>query len=191
MITTLSNIATIHSGIYTQPKLNGEVYYIQARHFDNDLRFNFNTSPELELDKKTEKHLLRPGDVLVAAKGIDAFAVEYKGIVKPAVASSIFLIIRLMDKEVVLPGYLSWYINQPKTKLYLQTSSKGTSLQSITKADLEKIEIPIPPVKTQELILQIHGLSLKDKELKNKIQILKEQLIQTQLYQTITQENGK
>lgn len=176
MKTKLSNIAKVHSGIYAKPELEGNVYYVQARHFDHQHQFNKNVKPDLKADGKIERHFLQPGDVLVAAKGNDHFAVEYKGIIKPAVASSMFIVIKPKSNSV-LPSFITWFINQKKTQNVLADVSKGTALPSITNSDLGNIEIPVPTIEKQKLILQIYDLYLKENEILNQIHSLREQQI--------------
>lgn len=180
----LSDIAIIQSGIYAKPELEGEVYYVQARHFDRQHQFNTAVKPDLKADGKIERHFLQPGDLLVAAKGYDHFAVEYKGIIKPAVASSMFIVVKLQDKKV-LPAFLTWHINNLQTQKLLSDAAKGTALPSITNSDLGDLEIPIPSIEKQKLILQIHDLHVQENKLKEQINSLREKQIQQQIINAI------
>lgn len=180
----LKHIANIQSGIYAKPELDGEVYYIQARHFNRVHQFNTAVKPDLRADAKIEKHFLQMGDILVAAKGYDHFAVEYEGIIKPAVASSMFIVIRLQEKNI-LPAFLSWFINLHQTQKILLDSAKGTSLPSITISALADLEIPIPTIEKQNLILQIHELYQKEIILNEKLFSLHEKQIQQQILNAI------
>ena len=180
----LSDIAKIQSGIYAKPELAGEVYYVQARHFDRHHQFNTSVKPDLKADGKIDKHFLQAGDLLVAAKGSDHFAVEYKGIIKPAVASSMFMVVKIQDKRI-LPTFLAWFINHPQTQNLLTGSAKGTSLPSITNTDLGSLEIPVPSIEKQKLILQIHELHLRENRLKEQINGLREKQIQQQIISAI------
>ncbi len=180
----LSDIATIQSGVYAKPELEGEVYYLQARHFDRQRQFNPTVKPDLKGDRKIEKHFLHPGDLLVAAKGYDHFAVEYKGIIKPAVASSMFIVVKLQDKKV-LPAFLAWHINNLHTQKLLSDAARGTALPSITNSALGNLKIPIPSIEKQKLILQIHELHVQENKLKEHINSLREKQIQQQIINAI------
>jgi restriction endonuclease S subunit len=181
----LSQLATIQSGIYAKPELQGDVYYIQARHLDDKHQFNDHVTPDLKADGKISKHFLRPGNLLVAAKGKEHYAVEYTGTIKPAVASSIFIVIRVKQKEIV-PSFLVWYLNLPSTQKFLSDSAKGTSLPVINKGDLEKLEIPVPSVEKQQLILKIHDLHQQEISLKDKIDSLKNKLMQHEIINALS-----
>lgn len=176
----LYHIANVHSGIYAKPDYQGEVYYIQARHFDSDLEFNTLVKPDLKLEGKITKHLLQKGDVLLAAKGNDNFAVQYKGLIKLAVASSMFIVIRIKDSNV-LPEYVTWYLNLQATQKYLQSASRGSALPSLTQSLVEQIEIDIPSLQKQQAVVQFQSLRKKERFLYKKLDALKEQEIQTLL----------
>lgn len=181
----LKDIAQIQTGIYAKPAKPAQVYYIQARHFDKMKEFIPSINPELKEEEKLEKHYLHVGDVLVAAKGYDNFAITCKGIIKPSVASSMFIILRIRDKKQLLPDFLRWFINHPKTRAYLKSNSKGTALPSITKKTLGDLVIPIISLKKQEKIFQVHELVLKEKQIKEKIETLNDKIIEQKLLNVI------
>jgi restriction endonuclease S subunit len=180
------DIAQIQTGIYTKPELNGEVYYIQARHFDNDRRFIHMVKPELSFEGRLEKHILHTGDVLVAAKGYEQFAVPYINIPQPAVASSMFIVLRVNKLEQILPEYLAWFINHPKTRNILSAKSKGTGLPSITKDDVGNLEILIPTVQKQKSVLKLYELFQKERQLKLHLDTLVTSKIQQQIFNAIS-----
>lgn len=180
----LSDIATVQSGIYAKPELAGEVYYVQARHFDHHHQFNTFVKPDLKADSKIEKHFLQAGDLLVAAKGSDHFAVEYKGIIKPAVASSMFMVVKLQDSKI-LPAFLTWFINNRQTQRLLSDSAQGTALPAITNSDLGNLEIPLPTIEKQKLILQIHELHLQENRLREQINELRGKQIHQQVMNSL------
>ena len=174
----ITDIAQIQTGIYEKPKLMGEVFYVQARHFDSNRNFIDTVKPDLPNEAKLQKHFLQIGDVLVAAKGYDHFAVDYKGKIKPAVASSMFIILRLFDTSKILPEFLAWFINQANTQNILGESSKGTALPSITKSDIGNLKITIPTIKKQKAILAIQALLKKEDAIRMKIKNLRALQIQ-------------
>lgn len=178
MKTQLSNIASVHSGIYAKPEYEGEVYYIQANHFNASKEFDVYVKPNLKLEGKIKTHLLQTGDILLAAKGNNNFAVLYKDIIKPAVASSTFIVIRIKDKQTALPEFVTWFLNLPSTQAFLQSSSKGSGIPSITKNIIEHLEITIPPVQKQLSIIKFHSLRKLEQSIYKQLDDLKEQQIQ-------------
>ena len=84
-----------------------------------------------------------------------------------------------------MPEYVKWFLNQPDTIQRLKSEAKGTSIPSISKKSLEKIEIPSIPLDKQNLILKIDHLRISQKELLQKIASLRDQLIQQQLNKAV------
>lgn len=182
MIRTIQDVSQIQTGIWAKPVANGEVYYVQARHFDQNREF-VHTIPELAMETSLSNHILRPGDVLIAAKGYDHFAVAYQGNMSPAVASSMFIVVR--PEKMLLPAYLAWYINHPKTQYILSSHAKGTALPSLTKKDIGNLEILIPSIRRQEIILKIEALTIQEKQIRQQIETLNETRVQQLIFNAI------
>lgn len=184
MKTKIKDIATIQTGFFAKPVSKGEVAYLQAKHFDQSGELAEKLYPDLDLDSRIEKHLLREGDVLFAAKGSKNFAAWYENDKMPAVASTSFFVVRLND-ENILPGYLTWFLNHSGTQTLLKAQARGSSIASISKVVLAELEIPIPSIQKQELILRIFKLRNKERNLKQQIENLREIEIQNLLINTI------
>jgi restriction endonuclease S subunit len=170
----LSSIASINSGVYSSTISEGEVFYIQARDFDENRQIVDNLTPALSYTENLEKHFLQQGDILMVAKGASFLAAVYDGSYTPAVASTVFLVIHINNKQQVDPQFVSWFLNQSSTQSYLLTLSRGTSISSINKKMLMEIEIPLPSTEKQQLIIELTQLQRKDKMLKRRIEELKE-----------------
>jgi len=185
--TALKHIATIQTGVFAKPIEKGEIVYLQAKHFDENGELIETLYPDLNTDNKIEKHILKKGDVLFAAKGTKNFAAWFKDKDLPAVASTSFFVIRLNAhfQNKILPEFLAWYINQPTSQRFLKMRARGTSMVSISKAVLQELEIPIPDQITQQTILKITHLRSTEKELIRKIGILREKQIQQKMINAI------
>jgi restriction endonuclease S subunit len=182
--TTLASLASIRTGIFARPEESGDLVYLQSKYFDEDGELVQELHGDLKLANVSEKHLLKPGEVLFAAKGPKNFATAFEGHNAPAVASTSFFVIHVGDGRI-LPEYLAWFINLPETKLMLKTSSQSTSIPSISKTTLEALEVPVPSVELQKRILIITTLRKKEIELKIKIEALRQTQIQHQISQLL------
>lgn len=187
MKTTLKHIATIQTGIYAQTVSSGSVVYLQAKHFNENGNFYGKVIPDLPLNNQTEKHLLNEGDIIFAAKGSKNFAAKYEGKNGICVASSTFLVIRLLEKfkSQILPEYLVWYINHPKVQEWVKAKARGSSIVSISKTDLQDMEVHIPDAVKQKQIVAIDYLTSRERDLIRQIQLLKEKNIQHRLFTAI------
>ena len=81
-----------------------------------------------------------------------------------------YIIIRT-HTEKVLPRYVSWYLNERRTRHRLNAMTQGTSIIAIRIADLLDLSIELPPLDIQEKIVKF--LELADEEIR-----LLERLIQ-------------
>lgn len=194
MKTTLGHIANIKTGIFAKPVPKGEIVYLQSKHFNENGQLHSLLHPDLKADNITEKHLLRHGDVLFAAKGTKNFAAWYESLPtgqagknQPSVASTSFFVIRLQEnfRSKILSEFLVWLINHPAAQKFLKGKAIGTSIVSISKSVLEELEISIPDIQTQKAILKISQLHNTEKSLNQQIETLREKQIQQQIINAI------
>ena len=106
----IKDTAYIQTGLFAKPSGTGELVYLQSKHFDEYGQLHALLHPDLDADGISDKHLLRDGDVLFAAKGTKNFATVFENHHEPAVASTSFFVIRPTDKNL-LPQYLAWILN--------------------------------------------------------------------------------
>ncbi len=184
MKTLIKDITHIQTGLFAKPLGEGDLIYLQVKHFDENGKLQSALHGDLLSAHVSKKHLLKNGDVLFAAKGTKNFAVVFENHNEPSVASTSFFVIRPADDKV-LPQFLAWYLNNHSTQILLKGQAIGTSIPSISKQVLEHLEISIPSIETQKTILQITKLRNKEKSLKQKIETLREKQIQQQIFNAI------
>lgn len=186
----LKHIASIQSGVFSTTVSQGEIVYLQARHFTEDGKLeNRLLRPDIKSENVSSQYYLITGDVLFAAKGSKNFAslhsdlIDNAGKKQTAVASTTFFVIRLFEnsKHIVLPEYLAWFINQPHSLAILKAKAIGTAIVSISKVALQDLEISIPDLQTQKALLEIARLRDKEKQLNIQIANLREKQIQSQI----------
>lgn len=154
---SIAQIAEIRFGFYSISKDKGDLEYFQVRQFDDLGRRTHTTADFINSDEKTENHLLKDGDVLFVGKGNRLFSWCYRQQDRPAVASSIFFVLRL-STTLVLPEYLAAILNAPQSKATFQQIGAGTNIFSIRKSELGAFQIPLPSMKQQKLIADIAQL---------------------------------
>ena len=138
MKTLVKYITNIQTGLFAKPAGIGELVYLQSKHFDEYGQLHSVLHPDLVAEGISEKHLLKNGDVLFAAKGTKNFAAVFENHNEPSVASTSFFVIRPSDKKV-LPQYLAWFLNNHTTQTLLKGQAIGTSIPSISKQVLENL----------------------------------------------------
>lgn len=182
----LQDISNLNFGYYAKPKEKGEITYLQAKHLDEMGKLQ-QVDSFLEPDEKSHSHLLQHGDILLIGKGFKNSAWVYKESFGPAVASSIFFVIR-PNQDKALPEYLSIIFNTPQTQNYFKTLGAGSSIPSIRKSELEVFTLHLPPLGLQQKIVGIKSLQDKDLELSHNIIAAKEKRNRAIIQQLIHNE---
>lgn len=183
MRVALKHIANIQTGVFAKPVKDGQIVYLQSKHFDENGILRSSLYPDLKAESVSGKHLLKNGDLIFAAKGTKNFAALFESKNKPAVASTSFFVIRLNEdfQDKVLPEYLTWYLNSASSQNYLKSHAVGSSIVSISKSVIDELEISIPDLNTQNEVLKIAHLRNEERKLKQQIDFLREKQIQQQL----------
>jgi len=81
----------------------------------------------------------------------------YRKIEQPAVASSIFFVLR-PDTRIIYPEYLTAILNAPQTKKTFLQIGSGTNIFSIRKSELGAFEVPLPNMTEQRTIAALSEL---------------------------------
>ena len=183
----LGDISTIQTGIFAKTVSKGEIVYLQSKYFNENGLLLSLLYPDLKANNITEKHLLKNGDVLFAAKGTKNFAALYESKNQPSVASTSFFVIRIKNEftNKILSEFLVCLLNHPSTQKFLKGKAIGSSIASISKSVLEELEISIPDVKTQKGILKITQLHNTEKKINQQIETLRGKQIQQQIINAI------
>ena len=147
----LSELVEIRSGYTFRSSIDsfdaGDTEVIQAK--DLGIDFSFAMRPKISFLGET-KHLLKPGDILVSARGFSK-AVLFQDKHSKAVASSSLFVLTPKSKEVN-PEYIAMFFNSTIGMKAVYELSSGAALKSITKDNLAQINIPeIPPDKERAL----------------------------------------
>ncbi|MCB0837559.1 MAG: restriction endonuclease subunit S [Bacteroidetes bacterium] len=186
----LKHLTKIQSGIFAQTGLWEDVIYLQAKYFDDNGNLSKLVKPDLKLDNRIIKYLLREGDILFAGKGTKNFAVLYRETMGPAIASTTFLVIRMENQKKLKPEFLTWWLNHPKSQLYFKTHAKGSSTPLISKKVLGELEVPVPTLKKQAIIGEVQRLWQRKEEIESRITQLEEKITQHQLFMATQKDHS-
>ena len=185
MIEKLSQLAIIQFGYYDTPSEEGGIHYLQAKHFDDAGEFTLFDESFIPLDEKSRKHILQPGDILLAGKGYRLFAWQYEGEPGPAVASTLFFVIKVKNNQQILSEYLTTFLNLPPTQTYLRQLGAGTSIPSIRKNELSELAVPLPDLTVQQKVAQIQALHQRETTLLTNLIAEKQLLVENLINQLI------
>ncbi len=97
------------------------------------------------------------GDVLLVSRGTlsGGFKAAFvTGTRFPLIASSSLHILRV-NRDDVLPEFICAYLNTPKGQQQLQRIASGSTIRTLLTKSLSLLEIPIPPIETQQAIVEL------------------------------------
>lgn len=182
----LADIAEVTSGYTFRERLDaypdGDVAVLQMKNIGPDDRVLTEDLPRIGLADLNARQLLREGDILFRARGHFHTAAVVSGNLNNAVAAAPLMLIRVSSQKV-LPEYLRWFINHPRTQATLLNLAAGTHVRTLNKAAIEGLEVPLPPLKQQRQIAEIAELGQQEKALLSRIGEQKGRLLEEILSQ--------
>lgn len=182
----LFELAEVISGVFLKSSQSGDVLYIQLLDLASE---NLETTAaRVDFVPKLDRYMIRPGDLLFAAKGASHLCQIFCHDV-PAVPSTSLYIIRPVG-DLVTAEYLCWYLNHPKVVAAVKASQMGSSTPMIHKPTLENLMIMVPDIATQRRIVEVDALQRREeqllKSLANKKAQLTSQILFNELFQQTT-----
>ena len=174
----LNSIASVRTGLILSRKEAKtaesccEYRQLNLKAIDDNGRIDLGeTVPFYTSEELSDNYLTRIGDIIV--KTTEPYTAvyiteEYTDLVIP----SHFVLIRDINEEVVLPQYISWYLNTDRIKKMFRMSSTG-SLKQIRPAMIGEVEIKPPTIERQKQVIELHEYSCTEIQLLEKLIELK------------------
>lgn len=158
----LSSIAKISLGQTFREKAEATsdesgIRLIQIKDIREGAFFDAQELPFAEIDPAKVKATLAFGDVLLPLRGNRSEAMIY------SVSNSDILVTTTNQVAViraegqgVSSAYFHWYLNSPFGRRALDSIRGGATIPNISIKNLSEIEVPIPSVEDQSMILKIY-----------------------------------
>lgn len=178
----LCNLATISSGLVVKRKQafnEGAVLkryrMLTLKSFEQRGLLNKNEFEDFESNEiLNNKYLTKKGDVIIRLSyPYTAITISdnEEGILIP----SLFAIVRL-NNDIILPGYLSIFLNSEHMKKLYSKSSIGSKIQIIKTSMLKEIDVKIHNIERQQKIVEFNKLALREIKLLEQLYIEKAKL---------------
>ncbi|OPY79880.1 MAG: Type I restriction modification DNA specificity domain protein [Syntrophorhabdus sp. PtaU1.Bin058] len=179
----IKDIADIQIGYQFRGKVEtdpqGTHKVIQIRDFDEQFSLNKENLQTVRLKGDADRYLVNKNDVLFLSRGHRNYAIPITVQLNDTVAASYFFILKIRTNKI-LPDYLAWYINQAPAQEYLYNiARRGTHMPLVPLSAFTGLEIEIPDIKSQSMIVSLSALLDKEKVLLNKLREKRSQLIKT------------
>jgi restriction endonuclease S subunit len=169
MVKKLKQFATIQMGYSFRSRLeaveNGNVAVIQMKDLASDNTVNCTELANIDMDFVKEHHLVQKGDLIFRSRGeITTAAILNENLERAIVAAPLFRI-RITNHTLIMSEYLLWFINQSIAQAFLTSRAKGTAQKMISKETLDDMEVFIPDMEKQKVIIELAALSAKESNL--------------------------
>jgi len=187
----LKEVASIQVGYPAKGKIRevveGTHHLIQSKDFDSSHRLRIEKLISFLPERKPELYSVRYGDILFQARGTVHFAhcIEYD--LKNTLAAGSFYILRIRNKSLV-PQYLAWWMNQPRTQAWFMSHAGGSGISFISKSTLSCLYVQVPPLPDQKKVVKIAALVQHEKHLLDRLARARAQLANTICLTAIQQQ---
>lgn len=182
----LKNIADIQAGYSFRTRLEslktGSVAVIQMKDLTSSNQVCCDELAKVDMDTPKGHHLVRQGDLIFRSRGLtstSALLVDDPGV---AVLAAPLLRVRVTS-ESVLPEYVNWYISQLPAQSYLASCAEGTALKMISKPSLENLEVFVPSIARQQLVVEMASLAAQEQRIMKALTEKRNQYISSKLLQ--------
>lgn len=160
----------------------GDVAVIQARDLTQANRVAVDGLAKIQMESPKEHHLVKPGDLVFRSRGVKFTSAILTDNPGAAVVAGPLFRIRVSSPRV-LPEFLNWFICHGSTQKVLAGLAKGTMQQMISKEALENLEIPVPTLDRQKMIVALASLGEEEQTLMTRIAEQRHTIITAQLIQ--------
>lgn len=117
-------------------------------------------------------HLVKVGDVLFRGRGNVPAGYCLRELPAQCIAAAPLLQLRLRS-NVLLPEFLAWYLRQETAQSYFEGNAQGSAMRMVGIDVLENLMIPVIPLEKQQKIIELVELSERERELAQKLIVLK------------------
>ena len=169
----LSEICNIQTGYTVRGRLevvdDGDspdgVPVMTLRDFRGDKAVWAGSTKRVKLDWPDKRYFVGAGDVVFKSRGEKntAFALG-NDFQEPSVAVLPLMVIKPKSSKVI-PEYLAWLINSPKSQSYFDAEAQGTSMRMISKSTLDDLDVVVPEISIQQKIVEVAELASRTKKL--------------------------
>ena len=176
----LKNIVDLRTGYQfrgmVEPDKDGDIDVIQIKDVDDRQEVDVSDLTSVTLEKP-ERHLVEPGDVLFLSRGRRMYGTVVPELERDTVVSSYFFILSPKNNKV-FPRYLAWFLNEPGFQRRLNSFVRGSQMPLVSRTDFAELSVNIPDLHTQQQIVRLNELMLKEAQLLDQLKSKRAELIE-------------
>jgi hypothetical protein len=167
----LAELADIRTGFpfrkAVEPVAGGTLAVVQMKDVDESAGLNPDACLRINDEAgRYGQHLLCVGDVLLQTRGSKFPAVVFD---KPLHAIAALGLVVLRPRPEILPEYLSWLLNHPKTRDALRTVARGSYIPFLSRTELLDLQVSVPTFAIQKRIAAVNVLQRRVRHLQSEL----------------------
>lgn len=166
MIKPIKELAEVQSGHPFRGSVplaqHGNALALQMRDVNIDGVIAWDSLVRTQIDEVREPQWLQNGDVIFVARGARNYAVALQDVPPRTVCSQYFFLLRVKT-DALLPAFLAWQINRAPAQRYLASNAEGSDQLSIRRGVLETLQLAIPPLPKQQMIVSLAEAAAQEK----------------------------
>jgi hypothetical protein len=167
-LNTLVHIRTGHtfrSRISEDPA--GDIPLVQIRDLRGCLWIAADQLPRIRRPKGKAAAPVRPGDVLLPARGEHYLAAILQG-TEPAITTHQIYVLAPKSARLCM-DFLAWYLNQRTAQHYFKTHRSGSNIPMLNIASLGALPVPLPPIDIQDKIVRLYRIWTEEKAITERL----------------------
>ena len=164
----LKDIADIQTGFSFRERLefspSGNVSIIQMRDISESNEIDTAKLIRTNILNSYNKFQIKANDLIFCPRGLMYTITLVPQTLNATILTAPLILIRMKQKDI-LPAYIQWFINQPFTQKYFTSRAEGTAVKLLSKSALAEVEIIVPNLSKQQLIIDIANLYTNEQQL--------------------------
>lgn len=178
--TLLKDIATIQMGFSFRSRLEslkyGEIGVIQMKDLTDENIVNCENLSYVDMGKFSENHLVKKGDLIFRSRSLTSTSAILSDDPGRVVVSAPLLRIRITNPDI-MPEYINWFISQLPAQVFLKSHARGSTQKMISKDALEMLEIEVPSLEKQKMIVEVAALADEEQRITKKLALRRKQFV--------------
>ena len=173
----LSSIADVRMGVTlrgrdaTRPDPLGSCLMIRISDLSDDGQLDSDDLLQFEPgDDIKPDYFLRQGDILLPNRGTRCTAYVFDLPLSNVLVGAQFYIIRPNEAKV-RASFLAWYLRTDKAASHFALRRKGTLVQTVQRKDVLELELPLPPLAKQDILIALDALAIQERQLSTELAI--------------------
>ena len=159
----LSDLGSFYAGLNGKNKddfKDGNAKYITYMNVFSNLSVNININDTVQIGEKEKQNIVKYGDVIFTGSSETIEECGMSSVVTNELNEKLYLNsfcfgFRFNEPEIMLPDFSKYLFRSTELRKKIIKTASGVTRFNVSKKKMEKILIPLPPIKVQKEIVRI------------------------------------